>query len=118
VADQAEYDLPVACNGVYIAYLDGTQIYDRDTWTYDRGNNKFVFLPSEIPAAGGTDNLIIYYYTTQDVEDVVADILVAAGLYADQAAALSDMDYEATGVTIDRVRFGSGVQALYAIKTM
>jgi len=118
VADQAEYDLPVACNGVYIAYLDGTQIYDRDTWTYDRGNNKFVFLPSEIPAAGGTDNLIIYYYTTQDVEDVVADILVAAGLYADQAAALSDMDYEATGVTIDRVRFGSGVQALYAIKKL
>jgi len=120
VADQADYSLTgLGCNGAYIAYLDGTQIYAPDTWIYDKGiddaTKKFWFLPSSIPAASDLE-LLIYYYTSQAPENVVADILVTAGLYDDRAAALAAMDYEATGVTIDRVRFNTGVSALYAIQ--
>ena len=115
VADQAGYDMPGGCNGVYIAYLDGVQIYAGDYWIYDEGSNKFFFLPSKIPVADDIE-LVIYYYTTQVPENVIADLLVAADLYPTQAAALANMDYTATGVTIDRVRFNSGVSVFYAIQ--
>ena len=118
VADQADYDLSgLGCNGAYIAYLDGVQIYNGDTWIYDEGTEKFWFLPSSIPVANDIP-LIIYYYTTQVPENVVADLLVTAGLYPTQAAALANMDYTATGVDddIDRVRFNTGVSVLYAIQ--
>lgn len=118
VADQADYSLAaLGCNGAYIAYVDGTQIYAGDTWIYDEGGEKFWFLPSAIPVASDLE-LLIYYYTTQVPENVVADILVAAGLYPTQAAALANMDYTATGADddIDRVRFNTGVSALYAIQ--
>jgi hypothetical protein len=46
----------------------------------------------------------------------VADILVKAGLYADQAAALTDMEYDATGITIDKVWFEAGSTYLDAIR--
>ena len=46
----------------------------------------------------------------------MADLLVLAGLYADQAAALSGMDYDATGVTIDMTWFDAGTSCLDAIK--
>ena len=104
VALQSVYSMPDACNGAYIAYLDGSPIYDEKQWVYDRDNNEFVFLPDYIPG-DGVDNLIIYYYTDQVPENVIADLLVTAGLYPDQAAALANMEYEATGKTIERVRF-------------
>jgi len=92
VEDQADYDLPAECNWPYIAYLDGNPIYETDYWIYDQATNKFWFLPSKIPDSDGTDNLIIYYYTNQVPENVVADLLVTAGLYADRASALAAMD--------------------------
>lgn len=116
VANQADYDLPSECNWPYIAYLDGNPIYEGDYWVYDQGTNKFWFLPSKIPSSDGTDNLIVYYYTDQVPENIVADILVTAGLYADRASALADMDYTATGITLEKVRFNSGVSALHAIQ--
>ena len=117
VADQAGYDMPGGCNGVYIAYLDGVQIYAGDYWIYDEGSNKFFFLPSKIPVADDIE-LVIYYYTTQVPENVIADLLVAADLYPTQAAALANMDYTATGADddIDRVRFNTGVSVFYAIQ--
>lgn len=111
------YDLPAGCNGVYIAYLNGSPIYDQDTWLYDRASNKFCFFPSKDPG-NGADNLIIYYYTDQIPENVVADLLVTAGRYPTQAAALADMDYTATGITIERVRFEAGTSVFNAIKKM
>jgi len=117
VADQAGYDMPVGCNGAYIAYLDGVQIYAGDYWIYDEGSNKFFFLPSKIPVADDIP-LVIYYYTTQVPENVIADLLVAADLYPTQAAALANMDYTATGADDDiaRVRFNTGVSVFYAIQ--
>jgi len=116
VKDQADYELPAECNWPYIAYLDGNPIYEGDYWVYDQGTNKFWFLPSKIPDSDGTDNLVIYYYTDQVPENVVADLLVAASLYANRASALTAMDYTATGETIEKVRFNSGVSALSAIQ--
>jgi len=114
-ADLVSYSLPAACNGVYIAYLDGVAIYEGEHWVYNKGNNKIYFLPDYVPAADGTNNFKIYYFTEQVPENVVADILVAAGLYADQAAALADMDFIATGITLDRVWFYGGIKCLSAI---
>ena len=116
VKDQADYELPAECNWPYIAYLDGNPIYEGDYWVYDQGTNKFWFLPSKIPDSDGTDNLVIYYYTDQVPENVVADLLVTAGLYANRASALAAMDYTATGETIEKVRFNSGVSVLSAIQ--
>ncbi|MHA1225176.1 MAG: hypothetical protein ACTSPV_00370 [Candidatus Hodarchaeales archaeon] len=116
VKDQADYELPVECNWPYIAYLDGNPIYEGDYWVYDQATNKFWFLPSKIPDSNGTDDLVIYYYTDQVPENVVADLLVTAGLYADKASALAAMDYTATGETIEKVRFNSSVSALHAIQ--
>jgi len=116
VKDQADYELPAECNWPYIAYFDGNPIYEGDYWVYDQGTNKFWFLPSKIPDSDGTDNLVIYYYTDQVPENVVADLLVTAGLYANRASALAAMDYTATGETIEKVRFNSGVSVLSAIQ--
>jgi len=118
IKDQAGYEMPGACKGIYIVHLDGVQIYSGDYWVYDEDSNYFFFLPSKIPGSAGTDNLIISYYTTQVPEEVVADLLVIADLYVDQAAALAAMDYTATGITIDRVRFDAGTKTLYAIQKM
>jgi len=72
------------------------------------------------------NNLIIYYFTQQVPEDVIADILVmakvpnpATGLpYVNQAAALVAMDFVATGAgeLIDKVWFSAGSTLLNAIK--
>ncbi len=117
VLDQVGYSMPGACNGVYIAYLDGAQIYNNIDWVYDPNTNKFIFFPSKMPG-NGSNNLVIHYYTDQVPENMVADILVYVGLYADRAAALSAMDYTATGADeiIERARFNSGVSCLYAVQ--
>lgn len=68
---------------------------------------KFAFEP---------DNLVIHYYTIQTPENVVADLLVYAGLYASQAEALAAMDYTPTGKTIKRVGFAAGSSCFDAVK--
>lgn len=116
VKDKAEYSMPEDCNGPYIAYLDGSQIYNEKHWVYDRDSNKFILLPAYVPTENGTNNLKIYYYTDQVPENVVADILVTAGLYPNRESALANMDYVETGKIIKRVGFESGSKALGAIK--
>lgn len=118
VKGQAEYSMPADCNGVYLAYFDSAPMYEGKHWVYDRTENEFVFLQGYVPTANGANNLVIYYFTDQVVENVVADILVSAGLYADQAAALAAMDYTATGVTLKRVWFSSGLRSLTAIQKL
>lgn len=113
------YELPADCNGPYYATLDGDPIYLGDPgescgWQYGEDTRTFSFSDDAIITTG-VNNLVVYYYTTQTVENVVADILVTAGLYADQAAALAAMDYTATGVTLDRVWFDAGTTCLAAI---
>ncbi len=113
------YDLDPECNGVYRVELDGEQIPEGDEdreggWHYDRQANALYF-SEDMVIDDGTANLVVYYYTDQAPENVVADLLVAAGRYATRAAALAAMDYEATGIVIERVWFEQGTSALAAV---
>lgn len=116
------YELPAGCKGPYFITLDGEPINFNDTaekngWLYNETTRVISFVDGAM-IPGGTGNLIVYYYETQTLENVVADILVYAGIYADQAAALAAMDYVATGVDLDRVWFDSGTPALEAIRML
>lgn len=111
------YALVSACNGPYYATIDGDPFYYRDEkkgWYHDRDNNIF-YIENDREVAGGED-LVIHYFTDQVPENVIADILVLAKLYANQGAALAGMDYTATGITLDRVWFKAGNPLLDGIK--
>jgi hypothetical protein len=85
-----------------------------DGWLYDVTLQQFYFDMDRI-VEDGTDNLNIYYFTAQSLENVVADILVQAGLYDDRVTALADMVYTASGVTLDRIWFEEGTTAQQAL---
>jgi hypothetical protein len=83
-------------------------------WYYDEATKVISFNSEKL--VDDNDSLLVYYYTTQVPENVVADLMVTAGLYATRAAALADMDYTATGITIDRVWFDAGTKCITAIQ--
>jgi len=141
------YELPGAATGPYYVTLDSGagaipcwQGEGDEDWKYDE-DAKAGPDPPEHPAkivyfninktvpdgAGlGGNNLVVYYFTQQVPENVIADILVlakvpnpATGLpYVNQAAALAAMDFVATGAgeLIDKVWFSAGSTLLNAIK--
>ena len=129
------YELPEAAKGPYYVTLDsGTgpvpvmQGEKDEGWYYAEDAEpgpdppahpaRIVFFDHNKVVPNGNDNLVIYYFTVQSPENVVADILVKAGYYVDQAAALAAMEYDATGVTIDKVWFKPGSKGLNAIKIL
>lgn len=122
-----KYQLPDACNGVHYVELDegagflpvwpGRQIDGDEGWFYNPDTQQLYFAEGKIVDAG-TANLKIYYYTEQSPENVVADLMVKAGLYADQAAALAAMEETATGFTIPQVWFDAGKSCLDAIRML
>jgi len=133
IADRAEYSMTDAtCRGIYIAYLDSidpwngdhlNEIYNNSEWGYLETSNKFSFLINHIPDFDGIDpgNLKVYYFKTQIIENVVADILLNAGIFADEAARnawLASGYLEATGYSIDRVWFDTGTSAFEAIRLL
>lgn len=71
----------------------------------------------EVPS--GVD-VVIYYFTHQEPENVVADLLVLASLYVDYAAAIAAMEFTATPDIdhIDKVWFEPGTTRLDAIKKL
>jgi len=115
------YELPEACLGVHYATLDGEPVWPGkqkgEGWYYDSDTRNFYF-DEDKRIEDGIDNLIIHYYTVQVPENVVADILVRAGLYSDQAEALAAMIYTATGITIDKVWFDAGSTCLDAVRML
>jgi len=127
IANKIRYDLETDCKGIYRVFLDSTppydgsnleEIYENTDWSYDWHNNQLIFTPRRIPDFAGTNNLKVYYFQTQDVEDVVADVLLAAGIFADETernAWLVNEYCTETGKTIDRVWFDTGTSALKAI---
>lgn len=118
-----KYDMPVGCTGIYYVELDEGAGFEPqwpgkqkgEGWYYDLDLNQFYFDEDKIVDAG-VANLLIYYFEAQALEDVVADIIVKAGLYANRAAALAAMDAPATGVSIDRVWFEAGWNFIKAIR--
>lgn len=122
-----KYQLPEACMGVHYVELDegegfvpvwpGRQKEGDEGWFYDSVLQQLYFAEGKIVEAG-TVNLKIHYYTVQIPENVVADLLVRAGLYSNQAEALAAMIYTATGITIDKVWFKSGSTCLDAVRML
>jgi len=127
IANKIRYDMEADCKGVYRVFLDSTspydgsnleEIYENTDWSYDWHNNQLVFTPRRIPDFAGTNNLKIYYFQTQSIENVVADILLAAGIFANETERntwLASGYCTATGKTIDRVWFAAGTSSLKAI---
>jgi len=127
------YTLPAGGNGPHYVTLDGEPVWqgERDEnghfngWLYDEDHLLFCFDELRL-VNSGTANLLIYYYTDQVLENVVADILAngpddlggGVGLYATRAAALAAMDYVATGITLKRVWFDPGTSVLDAIRQL
>jgi hypothetical protein len=112
------YDMPSTTTGVHRVTLDSIELFQdaQDKgWFYDSVANQFFFDEGKVIEAG-TDNLIVYYYIAQTLENVVADLLVISGLYASQALALAGMNYTATGITVDTVFFKVGTTLLEAIR--
>lgn len=130
VANQIRYDMEADCEGIYKVELDYTnkdgtaleEIFENTDWTYDWHNNKLIFTAQRIPDFAGTDNLKVYYFQTQSVEDVVGHILYVAGIFANTAERdnwIADTDYVTpTNKTIDRVWLNTGTSALEAIRLL
>lgn len=127
VAEQEKYDMPTACKGIYRAFLynESTTEYDEMTlnseFTYDWETNQLVFIHPRVPFENKTGGLWVYYFTPQKVENVVADILIEAGLltHSEKQSWLTNSDLVTpTGKTIDRVWFDSGTSYIDAIELL
>jgi len=114
--------------GPYHITLDGDPVWQGEKdegWFYDPEEDtgeyphpaEIVFFDPNKTIPSGVD-VVIYYFTAQSPENVVADLLVKIGLYVDRAAALDAMDYDATEVTIDKVWFKPGSKGLNAINKL
>ncbi|GAH64245.1 unnamed protein product, partial [marine sediment metagenome] len=131
------YKIAGACNGIYRVLLDEGEGF-KDVWQgeedvgwYYTPEAEYGPEPPAHPAqivwfdknrviANGTDNLKIQYFITVPLENMVADILVTAGLYANRADALVDIeghpDYVDPNIDIDQCWFEVGEPALGAIR--
>lgn len=127
VAEKEKYNMPSDCKGIYRAFLynESTEEYDELTlnseFTYDWEDNQFVFLHPNVPFENKTGGLWVYYFTPQKVENVVADILIEAGLltHSEKQSWLTNSDLVTpTGKTIDRVWFNSGTSYIDAIELL
>jgi len=123
-----EYVMPAACTGVHRVFLDSKDPYDgtnlkeirlNSGYTYDWTTNILLLLRDIIPYYEGTNNLVVYYYTAQVPEEVVADVLVESGFLREdeRVAWLANIDcVTPTGETIDRVWFKKGTTGLEALR--
>ena len=112
--------------------LDGIPCYsgadDETNWHYDEVN-RCLYFDMNRQVNDGVANLLVYYYTDQTPEGVIARLLAKSNLYgawtteaeldALTAIALADMDYTPTGITLRRVAFpgdDKGSAALGAVR--
>jgi len=140
--EERYYELqePVApCNGIYRVLIDeGEGAGFEDVWQGEEDVGyyyteeeefgpdppahppKIVWFDKNRIVPSGTANLKIQYFRTVSLENMIADILVTAGLYVDRAAAIDAMDdypgYAAPAIDIDQVWFKVGEPALGAIR--
>lgn len=124
--------MPLTCNGVYFVTYDAgdgngplPMWYGDDNrgWYFDAANKVWHF-DDKFWVVDGTNNIVVYYFTSQSLVNVVADILAkgpddstgGVGLYANRAAALAAMSYTDPAVTIPKVWFEDGATGLEAVK--
>jgi hypothetical protein len=116
--EERYYELPEACKGPYRVILDDVDVWqgeEDEGWHYEESTRRLSFDINKT-VASGMNNLDIYYFTTQPLENVIADILVIAGLYDNQLEAFLDMLYTDPAIDIDQVWFDAGTSALEAIR--
>ena len=130
VSEEDTYAMPDDCKGIYRVFQDSTspyngtgfrEIYLNSNFTYDWDTNDLIFLHPNIPDYNGTNCLRIYYFTTQIIENVVADILIETGILhiLQRNTWLSNSDLVTpTGQTIDRVRLSYDIFAIKAINLL
>lgn len=127
-----KYQMAADCRGVYAVTVAGEFVAHGDEdvlrrqtgaaestgggWHYDVSSNTMCFSET-MQITAGLD-VIAYYYQTQTPEDVIADLLVAGHLYSTRALAKAAMDYEATGIALERVYFDAGTSALEAARML
>lgn len=116
--------------GPYHVTLDGVDVWQGEVdegWYYaeDELEGEYphpaevvFFDPNKIVPIGV--DVIVYYYTQQEAQDVVGGLLYRAGLYATAADAITAIEthaeYVDPDVQIDRVWFKVGTTCLEAIK--
>jgi len=113
--------------GPYYVTLDDVPVWqgERDEgWYYaeeeDTGDEphpaRVLFFDANKEVANGTDNLVIHYFETTPLEDVVARILYKAKLYASEADAKTAMEYTDPEIDVDKVWFEPGTSLLDGLK--
>lgn len=128
VADQDKYSMESNCTGIHRVFLDKTgtgtdfkEITLNSEWTYDWGTNELVFLIPSIPDTSGTGCLWVYYFTAQNVENIVADLLTEAGIMnaSERFLWLANTNLcTPTGKTVQRTWFYSGTNYIRAINML
>jgi len=103
LSSEVEYSMPANCQGVFKCLLAGEEF---DDWIYNFETNKIA-----ITKEGLIGKLTIYYYTQQNVIDVMKSILL-------QSKAITSVDnfiYQNPNKYINRVWFDEGTSAYEAI---
>ncbi len=127
ISGKEKYDMEEDCKGIHNAFIDwsGTRqnfkpMTFNSEYTYDWTTNQLVFLLPQVPGIGGSNCLWVYYYTPQKVEDVVADLLIEAGIltHSHKQAWLNSGRVTPTNLYIDRCYFNSNTTYLHAIELL
>lgn len=130
VNGQTNYNMNTDCKGIYIAYLDSIspydgshliEIYRGQEWGYVEADNEFAFLTGYVPLFDGTNNLVVYYFQGNLIEDIVADILLNADIFAEATERSNWLvsDYvKAIAHVLNRAWIEAGTNALEAIRLL
>ena len=128
VKDQEKYSMESDCTGIYRVFIDRTgtgtefkEITLNSEWTYDWGTNELVFLIPSVPDSDGAGCLWVYYFTAQNVENMVANLLTEAGIMnaSEKFLWLANTNLcTPTGKTIQRAWFNSGTNYIRAINML
>lgn len=129
IGEKEKYDMPSDCEGIYKVYLKRAvegetkfiELTLNSEYTYDWEYNELVFLHPSVPQDSETGGIWVYYLTAQTVENVVADLLIEAGLmtHSEKQSWLGN-DYlvTPTGRKVNRCYFEEGTTYLRAIEML
>lgn len=123
IGEKEKYNMPSSCTGIYKAWMyrgEYIEITLNNEYTYDWEFNQFIFLHPSVPP-NSQGEIKLYMFEKQKVENVVADILIEAGLLSHtqkQSWLTNPAKCIPTGQMIERVWFNSGTSYLRAIEML